>query len=90
MVKCITFYYFFIHVAGLNYSNCVLFRTNGIVYFFFLLISFRYRNDDCVEGGESVLLDMFAVAEELRVRHPHHFETLTHVAATFQKVHYDR
>lgn len=49
-----------------------------------------HRNDECVEGGESVLLDMFAVAEELRTLHPQHFKTLTQVPATFQKVHYDR
>ena len=44
-----------------------------------------YRNDACVEGGESVLLDAFAVVEEMRVKHPQHFATLTRVPATFVK-----
>ena len=37
-----------------------------------------------------MLLDMFAIVEQLRVDHPHHFHTLTQVPATFHKVHYDR
>jgi len=53
-----------------------------------LLYTFScYRNDACVEGGESVLLDAFAVVEEMRVKHPQHFATLTRVPATFEKAH---
>merc|ERR1712226_1209571 len=41
-------------------------------------------------GGDSFLLDVFAVAEELRVQHASHFDTLTRIPATFQKIHFDR
>jgi len=34
-----------------------------------------------------VLLDAFAVAEEMREKHPQHFATLTRVPATFEKAH---
>ena len=44
-----------------------------------------HRNDACVEGGESVLLDAFAVVEEMRKKHPQHFATLTRVPTTFQR-----
>jgi len=50
----------------------------------------RIRNDACVEGGESVLLDAFAVVEEMRKRYPWHFSTLARVPATFQRIHYKR
>ena len=36
------------------------------------------------------MLDMFFVVEQLRSEHPDHFQTLTRVPATFQKIHYDR
>ncbi len=36
------------------------------------------------------MLDMFPVVEELRKKWPEHFNTLTRVPATFQKVHYER
>ena len=48
------------------------------------------RNDACVEGGESVLLDAFAVVEEMRKKHPQHFATLTRVPTTFQRIHSKR
>ena len=43
------------------------------------------RNDACVEGGESMLLDAFAVVEEMREKHPQHFATLARVPATFER-----
>ena len=43
------------------------------------------RNDSCVVGGENVLLDLWAVAEQLRREHPKHFDTLTRVRVTFQR-----
>ena len=49
-----------------------------------------YRNDECVEGGESIIVDALAVAEKFRVTHPHHFSTLVRVPATFHCIHYDR
>ena len=34
-----------------------------------------------------MLLDAFAVVEEMRVKHPQHFATLARVPATFEKTH---
>ena len=34
-----------------------------------------------------MLLDAFAVVEEMRVKHPQYFATLTRVPATFEKAH---
>ncbi|CBY13864.1 unnamed protein product [Oikopleura dioica] len=48
------------------------------------------RNDDCVEGGESILIDAFEVAEHLRANHPRDFETLCSVPVRFQKIHWER
>ena len=49
-----------------------------------------FRNDSCVEGGESVMLDSYPVVEELRANHPKLFDTLTMVPATFDRIHYER
>ena len=48
------------------------------------------RNDKCVKGGESIVVDALAVAEKLRVTHPHHFDTLVRVPATFHRIYYKR
>jgi len=48
------------------------------------------RQDECVEGGDSTLVDAFAAAEDLRRKHPHHFETLASTLVRFQKIHYER
>ena len=48
------------------------------------------RFDECVEGGDSQLVDAWYEAQRLRHSHPKHFDTLTTVPATFQKVHFDR
>ncbi|KAK3093261.1 hypothetical protein FSP39_013394 [Pinctada imbricata] len=48
------------------------------------------RFDSCVEGGESLLLDIFHVAENFRRSYPVEFHTLSRVPATFQKIHYER
>ncbi|XP_078591276.1 putative gamma-butyrobetaine dioxygenase isoform X2 [Branchiostoma floridae x Branchiostoma japonicum] len=48
------------------------------------------RFDPEVQGGESVLLDVFPVVEHLRVHHPEDFNTLVRVPVTFQKIHFDR
>ena len=47
-----------------------------------------YRND--VIGGESRLLDTFPVLEEMRIKYPEEFHTLTRVPATFQRMHTNR
>ncbi|KAL5463316.1 hypothetical protein EMCRGX_G032208 [Ephydatia muelleri] len=46
--------------------------------------------DDCVTGGESVLLDSLPVLEELKRKYPTYFDTLVSIPATFQKIHYER
>lgn len=46
--------------------------------------------DDCVSGGESVLLDSLPVLEELKRKYPVHFDSLVSIPATFQKIHYER
>ena len=48
------------------------------------------RFDECVEGGESIVVDALAVVEKLRVTHPHHFSTLVRVPATYNRIQYDR
>jgi alpha-ketoglutarate-dependent taurine dioxygenase len=48
------------------------------------------RFDSDVVGGESLLIDAFAAAEELRRTHPEAFETLCTVPATFLKDHSQR
>ncbi|CAI8039430.1 Gamma-butyrobetaine dioxygenase [Geodia barretti] len=48
------------------------------------------RNDSCVSGGDTIVVDALAVAEKLRLTHPNHFATLVRVPVTFQRVHYDR
>jgi gamma-butyrobetaine dioxygenase len=44
------------------------------------------RNDRCVAGGESVIVDGLAVVEKLRKTHPHYFDTLVRVPATFHRI----
>ena len=57
---------------------------------FYLYHVMLYRMDECVEGGESILLDAYAVVEEMRKKHPQHFDTLVRVPATFEQIYYDR
>lgn len=46
--------------------------------------------DDSIEGGESIFIDAFGVAEKLRTHNPKAFETLCTVPATFKKIHFKR
>ncbi|CBY09584.1 unnamed protein product [Oikopleura dioica] len=48
------------------------------------------RNDEVVEGGESILIDAFEVAEHLKKHYPDEFETLSTVPVRFQKIHWER
>ncbi|XP_070538948.1 gamma-butyrobetaine dioxygenase-like isoform X2 [Ptychodera flava] len=48
------------------------------------------RFDPEVTGGDSLFLDSFQVAAELREKYPKYFDTLVRVPATFQKIHFDR
>eukprot|EP00965_Chrysotila_dentata_P251346 6210000-Pleurochrysis_carterae.AAC.3 len=44
-------------------------------------------NDAVVGGGDSFLIDAFRVAENLRASHPHAFDVLARIPATFIKDH---
>lgn len=48
------------------------------------------RFDPEVEGGESLFLDVFHVAEELRKQFPDDFDNLVRIPGTFQKIHFER
>lgn len=48
------------------------------------------RFDDCVQGGESILLDTYPILEKMKQQYPKQFNTLTRIPATFQKLHYER
>ncbi|XP_003385459.1 PREDICTED: uncharacterized protein LOC100633127 [Amphimedon queenslandica] len=43
--------------------------------------------DDCVTGGETVLVDLYDTAQKLRSEYPHHFKTLTEVPYSIQRIH---
>lgn len=51
-------------------------------FHFYILCVFRF--DDCVEGGESILKDIFQVAEKLRKEYPDEFQTLTEVPIVYE------
>ena len=48
------------------------------------------RFDPGVEGGESLFLDSFYVAEEFRKQFPEEFDNLVRIPGTFQKIHFER
>lgn len=55
-------------------------------FFFFYLRRF----DSDIEGGESLFLDAFYVAEEFRKQFPKEFDDLVRIPGTFQKIHFER
>ena len=48
------------------------------------------RFDPEVEGGESIFVDGFEVAKDLRKQFPDDFNNLVRIPATFQKIHFER
>jgi gamma-butyrobetaine dioxygenase len=46
--------------------------------------------DDCIEGGENVLVDQLVAAEEFRRDHPEEFDTLANVTVKMGRIHYKR
>ncbi|KAM7437880.1 hypothetical protein ABFA07_012538 [Porites harrisoni] len=48
------------------------------------------RYDPEVEGGESIFVDAFEVAKDLRKQFPDDFNDLVRIPATFQKIHFER
>lgn len=55
-------------------------------FFFYYLRRF----DSDIEGGESLFLDAFYVAEEFRKQFPEEFDDLVRIPGTFQKIHFER
>ncbi|KAL5008159.1 hypothetical protein ScPMuIL_013740 [Solemya velum] len=75
------------------YSDAELHLHQDLVYYESppgLQLLHCVRFDDCVDGGNSTFLDVFHTAEEFRKKSPKHFEVLTQIPATFQKIHYER
>ena len=48
------------------------------------------RFDPEVEGGESIFVDGFEVAKDLRKQFPDDFNNLVRIPATFEKIHFER
>ena len=48
------------------------------------------RYDPEVEGGESIFVDAFEVATDLRKQFPDDFNNLVRIPATFEKIHFER
>lgn len=57
---------------------------------YFITVIFLCRFDPEVEGGESLFLDAFNVAEEFRKQFPEQFDNLVRIPGTFQKIHFER
>ena len=53
-----------------------------------MVISARF--DEKVQGGESLIVDLWKVANDFRKSNPEDFEALCTIPATFQKIHYGR
>lgn len=49
-----------------------------------------FRNDECVKGGESIIVDSLAVLERLRHTHPQYFSTLARVPTNYHRIHDNR
>ena len=64
-----------------TYSQSCTFNTPFI---------FCYRFDECVEGGESQLVDMFRVMEIFRKESPADFRVLTRVPIFFSTIDFKR
>ncbi|KAK7104337.1 gamma-butyrobetaine dioxygenase-like [Littorina saxatilis] len=89
---------FDVHVSDHQLTN-VAYSADGLIYHQDLLyyesppgLQFLHtlKFDDCVSGGESLIVDAFKVANEFRQSHPNEFEALATIPATFQKIHYGR
>ena len=46
------------------------------------------KRDECVQGGDNVLIDLLVAAEEFRSLHPEDFKVLSEVPTTFYRIHY--
>ena len=68
-------------------STCILHIMSrngcGVRYYYVC------RFDDCVEGGESIVVDTYPVIKQLRSEYPKHFDVLTRVPYTTHRTHDD-
>ena len=67
-------------------SSCMKYLNFPFIDILLPLYS-MFRFDECIEGGESILVDSYPVLEELRKKHPKQFEVLTQVPYTVYRVH---
>ncbi|KAK0043283.1 gamma-butyrobetaine dioxygenase-like isoform X1 [Biomphalaria pfeifferi] len=75
------------------YSNLEIDLHQDLVYYESppgLQLLHCLKFDKSVQGGESIFLDVFHIADQFRLTHPDLFKVLVEVPATFQKVHYNR
>ena len=54
-----------------------------------MLLTGTDRNDPCVEGGASILIDAYPVVKQLQLTHPHHFKVLSTVPVPHMKIDYE-
>ncbi|XP_019850396.1 PREDICTED: uncharacterized protein LOC105312230 [Amphimedon queenslandica] len=45
------------------------------------------RFDNCVSGGETLLVDLYNTAQKLRSKYPHHFKALSEIPYSVQRIH---
>ena len=74
---------------GIQLLHCLKYHTSIILVCFLCLSCFFsiQRFDDCVSGGETILVDLYGTAQKLRSEYPHHFKTLTEVPYSVQRIH---
>ncbi|GAV03969.1 hypothetical protein RvY_14322 [Ramazzottius varieornatus] len=75
------------------YSNAELKPHMDLVYYESppgLQLLHCLKFDESVQGGESILIDGFDVAEKMRYKFPAEFNVLCSTPVTFEKIHYER
>ena len=67
------------------HQDLVFYESAPGIQFLFCL-----KRDECVSGGDSVLVDALCAAEEFKRQHPAEFTTLTKVRVNCCRIHYQR
>ncbi|OWF44526.1 Gamma-butyrobetaine dioxygenase [Mizuhopecten yessoensis] len=72
--------------------QALLFHTDLAIYEAQPGVQFLHclRFDDSLEGGETLFVDLYHIAETFRRDFPEEFRLLTQVPFTFTRIHYDR
>ncbi|XP_069126258.1 gamma-butyrobetaine dioxygenase-like isoform X2 [Argopecten irradians] len=72
--------------------QALLFHTDLAIYEAQPGIQFLHclKFDDTLEGGETLFVDLYHIAELFRTDYPEDFRILTEVPFTFTRIHYDR